>query len=555
MARRQDEPLQRIALLVEQDRKAKSPVGRDAPHQDRIYSAWHASLRDKFTPDQLASLGLGWTQEAQSLRNLVESGEVSMSDASAYMRQKYPSQSFASDKFQDQLVDDRARQLVDISALPSADPRRAETESSLLGQIATQGLQGRSDFVNPDDGAVSNRGVSIPKLGPVYDHREVMRAIKSAADQISAGVSDVESGNVKFPVNSVDGGSITPGTITPEKVDQESFNKMVRDMPGPEEAVKLSVSRRSDLDGDATSTANKGANRIWHVTDVTYPESYRPRPGPMRVTVVSKGMQFNCMSLDGGAKSITVRYGLVLKGIPHFLGRIPQQILYAVASGYSPGQVEAMHQNATSSVGPDGVTYTSGQATLLYDSITATTGRAYEDFVTRPPGWLSEHGSNSSIKPSAADVSKSDGVKFMLITGTTTKEVYSQLNSKQVNGAYIGGNSQGPTASLPPGRLMESPAPACGSVQTSDGSSELTARLRANGSEIAKWRIAYPFSYDVCSQLVATDTHFSLVVMPDLTHQNSGIDTVSFDIDDMSSNGVTVVSDNDREVGVDIVVV
>tara|TARA_R100001082_G_scaffold36859_1_gene19434 strand:- start:431 stop:2098 length:1668 start_codon:yes stop_codon:yes gene_type:complete len=555
MTRSQEEPLQRVALLVEQNRKAQSPVGRGAAHQDRIYSAWHRSIKERFTPDQLSALGLGWTQEANALRVLVDSGEVSMSDASAYMRQKYPSQSFASDRFQDQLVDDRSRRLADLAALPTGDPRRVEQESNLLGEIAAQGLQGRNDFVNPQDGAVSTRGVSIPKLGPSYDHRQVMRAIKSTADQINSGVSDVESGNVRLPVNSVDGASITPGTITPEKVDQESFNKMVRDMPGPEESVRLSVARRTDLDADATPTASKGAKRIWQVTDVTYPPNYRPRPGPMRVTVVNKGMQFNCMSIDGGAKAVSVRYGLVLKGIPHFLGRIPQQILYAVSSGYSPGQVEAVHQNGTSSVGPDALTYSSGQNTILYDSLTATTGRAYEDFVTRAPGWLAEHGSSSNIKPSSTDVAKADGVKFMLITGTTAKEVYSQLNSKQVNGAYIGGNSQGPTASLPPGRVMESPAPACGSVQTSDGSNELTVRIRTSGSESAKWRIAYPFSYESCSQLVATRTHFSLVVMPDLAHQDAGVDTVSFDINDMSSNGVTVVSDNDRTVGVDIVVV
>lgn len=552
MPKQQDKTLGRVALLVEQARKPRSPVGRDVPHKDSIYRGWQVSLRTQYSPEQMTSLGLGWSQDSLALRRLVRDGQVSVSDAGAFMSERYPSQSLASDQFVDLLVTARSRDLVDNQGQPEGSPGRREFEERTLSDIAAQGVQGRDDFVSKHGGVTSSGAVFMPRLGPEYNENEVTRAIKSVADQLTAQVADVQRGNVQFPLNSIDGDAIRPGTITPDKVDQESFNKMVRDMPGPGETVRLEIARQDAVDNDATTTANKGARRVWRVTKAVYPDDYQPRPGPMRVRVVNKGMRFNLMSIDGRAKSIECRYGLVLKDIPHFLGRVPDEILYATFVGYPPANVEGVHQNATASIGPDAVTYASN--TLLYDSTAATAGRAYDDFVTRAPNWLVAHGSSSNLKPSVTDVSRCEGIKFMMITGRNTKEVYAQLNSKQVNGAYIGGNAQGPTASLPPGRLMESPAPACASTQNV-ATDNLDVELRSVATSSAQWRIAYPFSYSVCSQLVATDTHFSLVVMPDVRHEDAGISAVSFDIEDMSSNGVTVVEDNDREIGVDIVVV
>ncbi len=553
MPKQPERSLRSPAVLAEQTLKPRSPVGRDTPHNESIYSGWERALRPKLLQEQAGRLGLGWSQDSLALRRLVHDGQVSVSDAAAFMREKYPTQSLASDQYADLLADEPDRNLIDIQSRPEGDPSRREFEVRSRARTAALGTQGRSDFLNDRDGAPASRNVYMPHLGQVYDQREVTRAIKAVADQLSRQVAGVERGNVQFPINSVDGGSIRPGSITPDKVDQESFNKMVRDMPGPEETVKLRVARQIDVDNDATTTADSGARRIWSVTDAIYPDGYTPRPGPMRVRVVNKGMQFNVMSIDGRAQSIEMRYGLVLKNIPHFLGRVPDQILYATFVGYPPVQVEAVHHEAgPGSIGPDSVTYF--DTTRLYDSTGVAAGRAYDDFVTNPPGWLVEHGSSSYLAPSVADVAKCEGVKFMMITGANAKEVYAQLNSKQVNGAYLGGNAQGPTASLPPGRLMESPAPACGSVQITT-TTDLDGRRRSVTTATQEWRIAYPFSYEVCAQLVATDMHFSLVVMPDVRHEDAGISGVSLDIDDMSTNGVTVVENNDREIGVDIVVV
>lgn len=553
MPKQQEKTLRRVAVLVEQSRKPRSPVGRDQPHKDSIYRGWQQSLDTVFSPGDMERLGLGWSTDSLALWRLVRDGDVSLLDAGAFMQERYPSQSLASDQFVDLLVDERSRGLSDIQAKPQGDPDRKEFERRMQSDVAAQGVQGRNDFSNAQDGVGPSRKVYMPHIGPEYDPRELTRAIKAVTDQLSTQIAGVQRGNVQLPINSVDGGSIRPGTITPDKVDQHAFNKMVRDMPGPEETVKLKIARQDNVDNDGCMTADKGARRVWRVTEAVYPEDYTPRPGPMRIRVINKGMRFNVMSIDGRAQTIEVRYGLVLKNIPHFLGRIPDQILYATFIGYPPTQVAAVgHEGGLSGVGPDGVTYTNTPE--LYDSLGATSGRAYDDWVTNPPGWLVEHGSSANLKPSTTDVSQCEGVKFMMITGANSKEVYAQLNSKQVNGAYLGGNAQGPTASLPPGRLMESPAPACAAVQVGSGT-DMARRLRANATEDQLWRILYPFSYEVCAQLVATDTHFSLVVMPDVRHEDSGITTVSFDIDDMSSNGVTVVESNDREIGVDIVVV
>lgn len=553
MAKLQEERFERIALLVDQARRPRSPVGRDKAHRERVYSAWHRSLRQTFPTDKVKSLGRGWSRDAYALENLVGTGQVSVEDAEAYMETRFPSQVWASDHFREFLVDARDRALVDVSARPSADPTAIEGRGRLLEDIAAQGLQGRSDFVNPDDGVSPAASPLVPKLGPTYDEREVTRAIKSVTDQLAEAVAGVRGGNLQLPVNSVDGGSIRPGSITPDKVDQESFNKVVRDMPGPEDAVKLEVKRRTDLDQDAQATHTVGARRVWQVTRAVYPQDYKPIPGPQRFRVVDKGMKFNCMSLDGGPTTITVRYGMIIKDIPHFLGRVPDQILYATFTGFAPANAEGVHQNATSSVGPDSYDYQT--STRLFDS-DGTSGRAHEDFISKAPNWLEAHGSNSNLAPSTTNVSNCEGVKFMLITGRTVKEVYAQLNSKVVNAAHLGGNMTGPTASIPPGRAVESPFPASASIQHHTAPlDEMSGVSRTNVTNTRRWRIGYPLSYDACSQLIATNTHFSLVVMPDLERQDDAMNGVSFDIDDMSYNGVTVVADNDREIGVDIVVV
>ena len=549
MTKSQDERLQRVALLAGRE---ESRVGWRTGEVNRsrdLYRRWTDRSSSGTPPSGFVDTGLGWSREAARIRPLIESGLVSQEDASEYIRMRYPAHALSSGRFEDEASLDRAREMIDAGALAGNDPARAETENRIRSDIAGQGLQGRGDSVGRGEGVAISPGVDVPQVGEDYSADDVLRCIGSVASQLSEQIDDVRRGNSYNPVNSIDGASIRPGTITPEKVDQESFNKAVRDLPGPEETVRLELCRQEDVDNDAIDGETVGAKRVWKVAKMVYPPNYAPRPGPTRIQVVSKGMKFNCMSIDGRAKSITVRYGLIIKGITHTLGRVPQSILYAVSSGYSPGQVNAVHDGSTSNVGPDSVDYNPFNPAGMYDETRGT-----EDFVTNPPLWLERHGENVNLYPSASDVSMTEGVKFMLVTGTTAKEVYAQLNSKQVNGAYIGGNAQGPTASLPPGRIMESPAPACASTQNGTGNT-LNGETRAGATESDKWRIAYPLSYNVCSQLVATDKTFSVVVMPDLAHEDSGVSTVSFSIDDMSSNGVTVIRDVDREVGVDIVVV
>jgi hypothetical protein len=107
---------------------------------------------------------------------------------------------------------------------------------------------------------------------------------------------------------------------------------------------------------------------------------------------------------------------------------------------------------------------------------------------------------------------------------------------------------------------MESPAPACTATRQG-GTTNLNGFRRDNTKDVGlgypagKWRIGSPFSYDVCRQLVATDTHFSVVVQPDVRHVNGSVGESIWDIDEVSEHGLKVVENYDREVGIDIVVI
>ena len=75
MPKQPEEALRSSAVLAEQTRKPRSPVGRDTPYSKRIYSGWEDALRPKLTRDQRGKLGLGWSADSFALRRLVSDGQ------------------------------------------------------------------------------------------------------------------------------------------------------------------------------------------------------------------------------------------------------------------------------------------------------------------------------------------------------------------------------------------------------------------------------------------------------------------------------------------------
>lgn len=576
MAKIQPEVSARLALLSGRldvpVRQPESGYRSGRPYSDRIYSDWHRALREERSLNSMTDLGYGWSSEGDAVQYLVSRGRIRPEDASAYIQQKYPSHSLASGRMDEQLRQGREQQIIEASSGASGKASNVEARRRLRTSIATQGLIGSSGYTNETEGVAASDGVNVPKLGDEYDPRQITKAIKESADQIMDKVRDIRRGNVQNPINSIDGASIRPGTLTSDKVDPEEFAAELYDDPQPKDTVTVKVQRDDDVDNDFSSNdtggpggtnRNYGFRRVSKVTSVKYPKGYKPKPGAQRLQVFTKGMEFGIMSFDGSATYMAVSYGTVIKNIPHHLGRVPKDIKYAAYSGYAPTGAEALYHNTTSNVGPDSVGYNT--ATVLFDSDGATSGRAYDEWVTEVPSFLetfSRAGSSYSslLAPTTGDIARCEGVKFMLITGTTAKEVYAQLNSKHVNGASIGGNASGPSASCPPHLTMESPAPACTATQQGTSSS-LNGFRRSNTKDVSlgyprgKWRIGSPFSYDVCRQLVATDTHFSVVVQPDVRHVNGSVSDTQWDIDEVSEHGLKVVENYDREVGIDIVVI
>lgn len=521
-----------------------------------------------FSFQDFQSAGYGWSKAVVAITRLLDKGRISRAEAGAYMVQAFPGEATATGSFKNFLEDTFGNVKAEVSELAPEDPIRQEIESDEVALARDRGTHGATQSYDPFGKAILQTNIQVSRLSEEYDAREMTRALHSIAQQVGTALGSISQGNVAFPMGSIHGDSIAPGTIGPSRVRVRDFEELTRGFPGPKDAVILEAAEDADDDNDAHDSAG-GMKRVWKTTRFTPPAFWQPTAGaPMRYRVIAKNMKFGVMSFvgnqpDGSTRWRRFTYGLVLKGIPHWFGRRPERILWCSVPGYQPSTVEGLYVGDTgpgSPVGPNSVQYTGTGAggTTLFNNSGLTTGRDSDNWVDNPPKWLIPTGSDPVLAPNTSDLKNMGGVRFMLITGRDSTEVYSQLNSKRANSAYIGGNAVGPVASCPDGLYLGSVAPAAVSAFDAGTPPRFIGYARngnnfSNNDSASPLCIGMPFSYDTCQGLRATLRTFSLAIVLDVIHEDTSI--TEFSVGNCRDNGFRVSETPEIDLNLDLMVV
>lgn len=276
--------------------------------------------------------------------------------------------------------------------------------------------------------------------------------------------------------------------------------------PGEEQAVGLELSISATMDRFVSG----GPARIW-TAKATASGASRYGFGPQRYRVVLDGQRFGVMSLrlppdaDMGATiapGFLVQHGIVVSGIPHWLGRPPRRILAVESVGDSPTSFRALFNTAGAAVWNSG-----GTTRDFYWKRTQD-----EHLTLAPYPFASAFGSDSTLQAGSAQLRDMQGFTFQLLTGNDGGEVFRQLCSRACLGRSLRMDGHGPAVSIPSGITPEAPTP----PTAVDWLNPTSYTHRIEGYDLTTARVVQgiPFSYEDCRALVATEETFSLVVMP-----------------------------------------
>ena len=279
--------------------------------------------------------------------------------------------------------------------------------------------------------------------------------------------------------------------------DQDSTTFQPPERPELVSELQLSVSATRDR------WVSGGPARIW--------EAKARETGARRFRLAMDGQRFGVMSLrlppdaDMAATIIPgflVQYGIVITGIPHGLGRLPRRIVSVESVGDSPTSFRSLFNTA------GGSTWNSGGTTR--DFFWKRTQDEHQTLAPYP--FASAFGSDATLSPSGGYLRDVQGFTFSLITGEDGGQVFRQLCSRACLGRSLRMDGHGPSASVPSGLAAEAPT-----VPTAvDWLNPTSYTHRIEGYDLTTARVVQgvPFSYEDCQGLVASSTHFSLVVMP-----------------------------------------
>lgn len=461
--------------------------------------------------DAAVAAGGSALYDVYALSKLVGLGKVSPAEATAFLNEKYPNQKWSSAKWGAQGSSAAASTAAAIGGSTTGAQTIQALQSAALDvqKTVTQGTA-----YEPVPTPAVAAAVFIDPLPKTYSQDKVQAVIQSIVDQVSASLGDLSS-KLQFGPGSIPGSAITPGTLPPSAFNPSKLIKYVSLLPGPEDAILIEIAPSQTMDRWVVGSTYRGPGRIWSVVGVTYPPNFKPKPGPTRYRVVTAGAKFTVMSvrLDpsndygvDGDPPFECRYGIVIEGLEHFLGRVPIGV-WALSTGDSPVALASVLDKA----GGGGT----GFATDFFSNrLFHTRAKATYQDATFPS--FTAIGSGS-LAPSASDWQECEGFTVMLVSGTTDEEVYQQMNTLDCIGQSITREAPGPADSVP-GGLVASP-PATPSVYRWNGSSGLNADYHglAETDDLSTYnRIAQgiPFRYEDCERLVATDTRFSVVIQP-----------------------------------------
>lgn len=451
-------------------------------------------------------------------------GTITRGEVEGTLSEKYPDYDWTDGVFGiDQNDNAAAQDAIEAINKPSEDPDAQAFPTQIGGN---QTARGGDLFVGGSGGGGSaETSIYVDELPSEYDQTEVQSVVQNIADQAALGMAQLANGNIRFQPNTIDGGAIIPGSVTPPKLNQTAVAAFARQLPGEDQVVTLDLTKSRFVDqyaaADTIDAGTFGPSRVYEVARVSLPAGVKLRPGPIRYRVVTKGLRMGLMSVNVGggvtiatgadvAELAAVTYGCIIRNIPSFIGL-----------GKIPTHMEAV------SVG-----YPTGQCFKFEDTIGALFEQEYTDDVFKddPPRMyvpFNEPGPPNVMVPTNDYADTIEGMSFMAITGRTERQVFTQLNSQATSaGDYITGNGGGVTASLPKGLPHVSPFPAQLSYSQSSGLPFNIQSVKRNEAAATNepafglsnpgvglgWVRGAPMVHEDCGKLIATETHFSLAI-------------------------------------------
>lgn len=529
-------------------------------------------------------LGVNAVFDLTGLTYLVQVGAITPEQAEAFLLTKYPSAGFTGGSFGD------VRPLVvpedDGKAEPAGSP---EDEKGVVerGQEAREIQQdiGGGSLVAADasPGSIPIRVGEVPTTIP--DSDELQRVLEDTTRQVQRAVSRVQNGQLRLQANSIDGRVIIPGSLPYSAMDPIDAQTRLQEFPGPEQAITLRIVPDPVLDDwaedeDDLQTSSglrfKGPRRVWRVASVSAGPEYRPTLGPVRYRIITNEMRFGIGSVRYkdpgkvvGLDSHEIRYGIVIRGIPSYFGRPVNRILYCDYESFSPSALKWQDPGVTT---PN----LTGPTTLFEET-------AENKFNVAPPTLYSAFsdatvGGDGGEIPDQEYLDNIDGFTFMLINGRTAEEVYAQLNSlpSTIN-AHIGGRGAGPGDSCPASLEVTSittggvvvagagapTVPVSRTLKVFDppaGGGPSTA-FSLSGAAAPVVQEGVPFLMEDCERLRIKDDTFAVQVQvwpPRVSNwlsSSNGADNYGRHPSHWHLRGVDLDKQNDRRIGIDIVVV
>ncbi len=435
------------------------------------------------------SVGVGPTvaPERLALSALVRSGRVTQQEADEYLAAAYPAQRFSGGRF--------------------GDREQSVAEGDRLSLESIQ----RASEANPTVGVEAASPLRVGRLPENYDQPQVQDALEGLAEEVSSRLRVLTTRPPSFPAHSLDGKALAPGSVPVDALEQRELGKAIS-WPSEDEAIEVDLRQSVTMDRFVRRASNgvSGPGRIWEAK-VSPGVGSRVGSGPTRYRLIRAGQRFGVMSCrlppdaDMAATStpgILFQYGIVIRSIPHYLGRIPSRILAVQAVGDSPTSFRTVFDLAGG-----GAAWTSGGTTRDFWWNRTTS----EHLTLAPYPFADAFGADANLYPAGANLRDIEGFTFQLVTGRDSGEVFRQICSRATVGRALKMDGHGPGASLPSGLRMEAPtvASAVDWVNPAYTHRVETYDLTTAGTKLA---IGLPFSYDDCAALAPTDTHFSVVV-------------------------------------------
>jgi hypothetical protein len=491
-----------------------------------------------------SGVGPAFAAERLALDSLVSSGRITRTEADEYLADRYPAQRYSGGRFADRAL---------------AEAQAAAAEAQALGSPDAQAMvdrareAGKRDPLNGSDEAALLR---VSRLPEEYDARAVERAVRGLAEDVSSQLRALRTTPPRLPAHSLNGGALAPGTVPPEALDMPRAGTELVSWPTEDEAIDVRYAQSTALDRYVVRSSVSGPGRIWEALETRPGPRARVGLGAARYRLIRTGTRFGVMSCrlpltaDMAANptpGILFQYGIIVRGIPSYLGRAPRRILAAQAVGESP----VSFRRITRLGGGTGWA-TGGTNRNFYWT------RTQAEHVTATFPFMDVFGTDATLLPADTFVRMIGGFSFQLITGRTGGEVFRQLCSRQILGRSLVADGHAPAVTIPEGLPIE--APTCPSCVDWQSISTYTHRTEGYDLTTAGTRIVngMPFSYSDCEALAATDDRFSVVILPvgEMPISQSGLASLSTP-EEWHRNGLqmgTAGSSLLREWAVDIIV-